>query len=69
MSEKNPSIFSHTKIRMAKAIFEVMPKIFHELCNFDLMQNALKHLGYLYKSGSKFGDDFKACIFGYENEH
>ena len=33
------------------------------------MQNALKHLGYLFKSGSKFSSDLKACIYDCENEH
>ncbi|KAL7198369.1 hypothetical protein ACSBR2_020799 [Camellia fascicularis] len=70
MSGKKPSsFFTDQDQAMIEAISEVMPKVFHRLCTFHLMQNALKHLGYLYKSGSKFGSDFKACIFGYEDEH
>ncbi|XP_028067917.1 protein FAR1-RELATED SEQUENCE 5-like [Camellia sinensis] len=70
MSGKKPtSFFTDQDQVITKAISEVMPKVFHGLCTFHLMQNALKHLGYLYKSGSKFGSDFKTCIFGYEDEH
>ncbi|XP_028087473.1 protein FAR1-RELATED SEQUENCE 9-like [Camellia sinensis] len=46
-----------------------MSDVTHGLCTFHLMQNALKHLGYLYKGNSTFGSDFKACIFGYEDEN
>ena len=70
MSGKKPiSFFTDQDQAMAKAISKIMPEVFHGLCTFHLMQNALKHLGYLFKGGSKFGCDFKTCIFGYEDEH
>ncbi|XP_028124371.1 protein FAR1-RELATED SEQUENCE 5-like [Camellia sinensis] len=70
MSGKKPvSFFTDQDQAMAKAISQIMPEVFHGLCTFHLMQNALKHLGYLFKSGSKFSSDLKACIYDYENEH
>ena len=33
------------------------------------MQNALKHLGHLFKAGSTFGKDFKECIYECEDEN
>ncbi|KAL7211826.1 hypothetical protein ACSBR2_014643 [Camellia fascicularis] len=69
LGKKPSSFFTDQDQAMAKTIFEVMPKVFHGLYTFHLMQNALKHLAYLYKSGSKFGSDFKAIISGYEDEH
>ncbi|KAI8522906.1 hypothetical protein RHMOL_Rhmol13G0033200 [Rhododendron molle] len=53
---------------MAKAISIVMPDVTHGLCTFHLQQNALKHLGHLYKEDSDFGKDFSACIFEYIEE-
>ncbi|XP_028108771.1 protein FAR1-RELATED SEQUENCE 5-like [Camellia sinensis] len=67
--KKHVSFFTDQDQAMAKAISKIMPEVFHGLCTFHLMQNALKHLGYLFKGGLKFGCDFKTCIFGYENEH
>ncbi|XP_028073729.1 protein FAR1-RELATED SEQUENCE 5-like [Camellia sinensis] len=70
MSGKKPiSFFTNQNHEMAKAISKIMPKVFHGLCTFHLMQNALKHLGYLFKGGLKFGCNFKTYIFGYEDEH
>ncbi|XP_028091549.1 protein FAR1-RELATED SEQUENCE 5-like [Camellia sinensis] len=69
MSGEKPRCFFADQDQAIKAISVVMPKVFYGLCTFHLMQNALKHLGHLYKSGSKFGSDFKACIFGCEDEH
>ncbi|XP_028051872.1 protein FAR1-RELATED SEQUENCE 7-like [Camellia sinensis] len=54
---------------MAKEISYIMSDVTHGLCTFYLMQNALKHMDYLYKGSSTFGSDFKACIFGYEDEN
>ncbi|KAL7233460.1 hypothetical protein ACSBR1_017140 [Camellia fascicularis] len=42
-----------------------MPKVFHGLCTFHLMQNSLKHLGYLYKSGSKSGSISKLVFWDF----
>ncbi|KAI8533284.1 hypothetical protein RHMOL_Rhmol11G0285600 [Rhododendron molle] len=53
---------------MAKAISIAMPDVTHGLCTFHLQQNALKHLGHLYKEDSDFGKDFSACIFEYIEE-
>ncbi|XP_028081102.1 protein FAR-RED IMPAIRED RESPONSE 1-like [Camellia sinensis] len=70
MLEKKPiSFFTDQDQAMAKAISQIMPEVFHGLCTFHLMQNSLKHLGYSFKSGSKFSSDLKACIYAYKNEH
>ncbi|XP_028072973.1 protein FAR-RED IMPAIRED RESPONSE 1-like [Camellia sinensis] len=67
--KKLVSFFTDQDQAMAKAISQIMPEVFHGLYTFHLTQNALKHLGYLFKSGSKFSSDLKACIYDYENEH
>ncbi|XP_028077303.1 protein FAR1-RELATED SEQUENCE 5-like [Camellia sinensis] len=70
MLVKKPiSFFIDQDQAMAKAISQIMSEVFYRLCTFHLMQNALKHLGYLFKSGSKFSSDLKACIYDYENKH
>ncbi|KAG5544816.1 hypothetical protein RHGRI_017311 [Rhododendron griersonianum] len=53
---------------MAKAISIVMPDVTHGLCTFHLNQNALKHLGHLFKDDSDFGKELNTCIFGYGDE-
>ncbi|KAI8557212.1 hypothetical protein RHMOL_Rhmol05G0319000 [Rhododendron molle] len=69
MSGKKPlTIFTDQDQAMANAISQVMPEVSHGLCTFHIMQNALKHLGYLFKDDSNFSRDFKACIYGYEDE-
>lgn len=66
MSGKKPTTIQDAA--MAKAISIVMPDVFHGLCTFHLNQNALKHLGHLYHSGSKFPEELNTCIYGYEDE-
>ncbi|XP_058208524.1 protein FAR1-RELATED SEQUENCE 5-like [Rhododendron vialii] len=71
MSGKKPTtIFTDQDAAMAKAISIVMPNISHGLCTFHLNQNALKHLGHLYKcDDSNFGNELNTCIFGYKDEN
>ncbi|KAF7151126.1 hypothetical protein RHSIM_Rhsim02G0232300 [Rhododendron simsii] len=69
MGGKKPlSIFTDQDAAMAKAISIVMPDVTHGLCTFHLNQNALKHLGHLFKNDSDFGKELNTCIFGYEDE-
>ncbi|KAG5550667.1 hypothetical protein RHGRI_015573 [Rhododendron griersonianum] len=69
MGGKKPvSIFTDQDAAMAKAISIVMPDVTHGLCTFHLNQNALKHLGHLFKDDSDFGKELNTCIFGYEDE-
>lgn len=53
---------------MAKALAEVMPKTYHGLCVWHIMQNGIRHLGNMIKNGSCILKDFKACMFNYEDE-
>ena len=53
---------------MSKAILIVLFDVTHGLCTFHLNQNALKHLGHLFKGVSTFGRELNTCIFGYEDE-
>ncbi|KAI8568901.1 hypothetical protein RHMOL_Rhmol02G0236700 [Rhododendron molle] len=62
------SIFTDQDAAMAKAISIVMPDVTHGLCTFHLNQNALKHLGHLFKNDSDFGKELNTCIFGYADE-
>ncbi|KAF7148040.1 hypothetical protein RHSIM_Rhsim03G0016700 [Rhododendron simsii] len=57
------SVRTNQDAAMEKAISIVMPDVTHGLCTFHLQQNALKHLGHLYKDDSDFGKNFSACIF------
>ncbi|KAF7144366.1 hypothetical protein RHSIM_Rhsim05G0058900 [Rhododendron simsii] len=66
--KKLVSLFTDQDAAMAKAISIFMPGVTHGLCTFHLQQNALKHLGHLYKDDSDFGKDFSACVFEYIEE-
>ncbi|KAG5548517.1 hypothetical protein RHGRI_014013 [Rhododendron griersonianum] len=66
--KKPVSIFTDQDAAMAKAISIVMPDVTHGLCTFHLNQNALKHLGHLFRDDSDFGKELNTCIFGYEDE-
>jgi zinc finger SWIM domain-containing protein 3 len=53
---------------MTKALNEVMPETWHELCTWHIRQNGIKHLGNFMKDGSQFLRNFKSCIFEYDDE-
>ncbi|KAF7811452.1 protein FAR1-RELATED SEQUENCE 5-like [Senna tora] len=68
-NQKKPlTMFTDQDQAMAKAIQEVFPNTCHGLCTWHLMQNGIKHLGNLMKNGSHFLQDFKACMYRYEEE-
>ena len=66
--KKPKTIFTDQDAAMAKAISLVMPDTYHCLCVWHIMQNAMKHLGHLFKEGSEFSKRFNACIFDYKTE-
>jgi zinc finger SWIM domain-containing protein 3 len=69
MSGKKPNtIFTDQVPAMAKAISLVMPNTYHRLCKWHLMQNALKHVGHLFKGESEFRSDFNAFFKIWEDE-
>jgi len=57
-AKKPKTIFTDQDRQMAKASSIVMPETFHGLCIWHIMQNAMKHLGYLFKEGSEFSRKF-----------
>ncbi|XP_043717602.1 protein FAR1-RELATED SEQUENCE 5-like [Telopea speciosissima] len=66
--QKNPiTIFTDQYAAMAKAIAEVLPKTWHGLCTWHIMQNGIKHHGNLMKHGSPFLKDLNKYIFHYED--
>ncbi|XP_043700220.1 protein FAR1-RELATED SEQUENCE 5-like [Telopea speciosissima] len=66
--QKNPiTIFTDQDAAMAKAIVEILPKAWHGLCTWHIMQNGIKHHGNLMKHGSPFLKDLNKCIFHYED--
>ncbi|XP_043705054.1 protein FAR1-RELATED SEQUENCE 5-like [Telopea speciosissima] len=66
--QKNPiTIFTDQDVAMAKAIVEVLPKTWHGLCIWHIMQNGIKHHGNLMKNGSPFLKDLNKCIFHYQD--
>ena len=69
MSEKKPiTIFTDQDATMLTAIKVVMPKTYHALCSWHMLQNAEKHLGHLLKNESQFNAGFLACIYEYDGE-
>ena len=52
---------------MAKALNEVMPNTYYELCTWHIMQNEIKHLENLMKNGYSF-QVFKTCMFDFNVE-
>jgi len=62
------TIFTYQDSAMAKAMSLVMPTTYHCLCFWHIMQNAMRHIGHLFKEGSKFSRRFNACIFDYRTE-
>ncbi|XP_024178529.1 protein FAR1-RELATED SEQUENCE 5-like [Rosa chinensis] len=66
--KKPKTIFTDQDPAMAKALVEVLPDTFHGLCSWHIMQNGIKHLGYLMKDGSFFLTDFATCMYEHEEE-
>ncbi|KAH7655865.1 FHY3/FAR1 family protein [Dioscorea alata] len=69
MKGKKPlTIFTDQDAAMAKAIARVFPETYHRICSWHLFQNALKHLGHIFKGSNKFGAEFKSCMHDFEYE-
>ncbi|XP_024195706.1 protein FAR1-RELATED SEQUENCE 4-like [Rosa chinensis] len=66
--KKPKTIFTDQDPAMAKALAEVLLDTFHGLCSWHIMQNGIKHLGYLMKDGSFFLTDFATCMYEHEEE-
>ncbi|KAG8372507.1 hypothetical protein BUALT_Bualt12G0073400 [Buddleja alternifolia] len=68
--KKLKTIITNQDSAMGKAISFVMPlpETYHRLCVWHLEQNALKHLGHVYKSNVSFANDFKNLVNNYEYE-
>ncbi|XP_038700657.1 protein FAR-RED IMPAIRED RESPONSE 1-like [Tripterygium wilfordii] len=63
------TILTDQDAAMARALKDEMPNTFHGLCDWHIMQNAIKHLGNRMKDGdSSLLRDFKQCMFEYESE-
>ncbi|KAI8538096.1 hypothetical protein RHMOL_Rhmol09G0075400 [Rhododendron molle] len=57
------TIFTDQDAAMAEAIPLVMPKTYHRICMWHMRQNAMKHLGFLYKEeDSDFAEHLHAFI-------
>jgi len=65
--KKPQPIFTNQDAAMAKALGEVMPKTWHGLCTWHIMQNGIKHMGNFMKDDSHFLRDFKSCMFVYDD--
>jgi zinc finger SWIM domain-containing protein 3 len=69
MSGKKPNtIFTNQDPAMANAISLVMPNTYHRLCTWHLIQNALKHIGHLFRAENGFRSDLHACFKVWEDE-
>jgi len=67
-NKKPRTLFTDQDQSMAKALAEVMPDTRHGSCTWHLMQNGIKHLGYLIKKEHHFLTYFKKCMYDYEQE-
>ncbi|KAL3524916.1 hypothetical protein ACH5RR_013288 [Cinchona calisaya] len=61
-------IFTDQAPVMAATLVEVMLNTSHGLCNWNIMENVIRHLGNLMKNESCFLSDFKACMYNFEGE-
>jgi zinc finger SWIM domain-containing protein 3 len=70
-SNKHPrTIFTDQDAAMGKAVDAVFTEAWHGLCNFHIMQNAVKHLPQKKKDedGPNVLAEFSACMYKYEDE-
>jgi len=68
-NQKNPqTVFTDQDQAMKRALKEIMSLTKHGLCTWHIMRNGVKHLGNLMKDGSHFLQDFKKCMYDYEEE-
>jgi zinc finger SWIM domain-containing protein 3 len=70
-NKKQPrTIFTDQDIAMGKAIHAVFTEAWHGLCNFHIMQNAVKHLPQKKKDEDSPNvlAEFSACMYKYEDE-
>ncbi|XP_059654200.1 protein FAR1-RELATED SEQUENCE 5-like [Cornus florida] len=69
MSGKAPkTIFTDQDATMGKALMQVMPGTKHYLCVWHLMQNAQKHLGFLFRRAQGFKKMLSKLMFQIEEE-
>ncbi|XP_059658714.1 protein FAR1-RELATED SEQUENCE 5-like [Cornus florida] len=69
MSGKTPkTILIDQDAAMAKALMHVMPGTKHHLCTWHLMQNAQKHVGFLFKHDERIKNVISKLIFEIEEE-
>ena len=69
MSGKKPrTILTNQDAAMAKALTLAWPETCHRLCIWHLYQNALKNLSVVFGKFQDFSNDFKNCIYEYEEE-
>ena len=54
LGKKPNTIFTYQDPTMAKAISLVMPNTYHRLSTWHLIQNALIHIGHLFKAENGF---------------
>ncbi|XP_075088489.1 protein FAR1-RELATED SEQUENCE 4-like [Nicotiana tabacum] len=66
--KKTKIIFTYQDAAISKAISLVMPEVYQRLCVWHMEQNAAKHLNQIYKRYASFHDDFRKCIYEYEDE-
>ncbi|RDX91156.1 Protein FAR1-RELATED SEQUENCE 5, partial [Mucuna pruriens] len=64
-NKKTQNYFHISRLCNVKALWEVMPERYHGLCSWHLMQNDIRHLSKLMKSGSSFLRALKFYIYRY----
>ncbi|KAH8492442.1 hypothetical protein H0E87_021848 [Populus deltoides] len=69
MSGKKPKvILTDQDAAIVEAINSILPETSHRICVWQMYQNALKHLSLVVKDMESFSNDFRSCIYDYNNE-
>uniref|UniRef100_A0A6N2KBA3 Protein FAR1-RELATED SEQUENCE n=1 Tax=Salix viminalis TaxID=40686 RepID=A0A6N2KBA3_SALVM len=69
MSGKKPKvILTDQDAAIVEAINSILPETSHRICVWQMYQNALKHLSLVVKDIESFSNDFRSCIYDYNNE-
>ncbi|KAF7143109.1 hypothetical protein RHSIM_Rhsim05G0213300 [Rhododendron simsii] len=69
MSNKHPqTIFTDQDAAMANAVSFVMPNVYHRLCTWHMMQNALKHMNSIFRGPGGVREVLGKFLYEYEED-
>ncbi|XP_059668508.1 protein FAR1-RELATED SEQUENCE 5-like [Cornus florida] len=69
MSGQKPKIIlTDEDATIDKAVKSVLPETCHQICVWQIYQNALIYLSHAFNGPGSFAKDFSSCIYDYEDE-